>query len=222
MIDVYVGSVATENFFVHERLIPSRSLFFAKALSTTPVTKWHEAEERKIELRKDEPHVFSNYMQLLYRGTLPFKKPVNTSGSDPNTLADEIGNTVKAEYGMLSSLYIFVDKIQDASSKRLALAAFMEAWAAVRADGRRQFPGLDSIRTTFEGTSDCDPLREWLVDQYVRVGTADWVSGIEEKHRTRTFFFQVYRQAMIQRPAPGSGTLVAKEQNYYLDKISES
>jgi hypothetical protein len=223
MIEVSVGDTTVEQSSVQERLITSRSHFFAIALTSTEGLKWPEDEERKMDLPEDEPQVFTHYMQLLYCGTLPFRKPIIIKpGGKNESPTQDVLSTVHAEYDRLLSLYLFVEKIQDLTSKRLVLGAFIEVSTTVRADGRTYYSALECIASVFDGTSESDPLREQLVDQCVRLGRSDWVQGVKEEHCTKAFSYQAYRETMIQRTVPERGTLVVKDKKYYLEKIHAS
>jgi hypothetical protein len=63
IIKVLVGADdAAETFTVHEKLICERSEFFHKTLDGD----WKEAQDRVVELPKDDPKIFQLYISSLY------------------------------------------------------------------------------------------------------------------------------------------------------------
>jgi len=217
LIEIRVGSGDhIQSFCVPEGLITSRSPFFANALDGT---KWREGEERLIHLPDDYPNVFSSYLQLLYQGNLPIRKSINPSTKDKVAISKEVSKLMGEEMTLLADLYVFVEKIQDISSKCLVLTAFVESSTHKRADGLYYSPNSRTVKTLFDGTTNTDPIRKWLVDLHVLYSKESWIEGSTIDDFSVDFLFQVTKEFTSSRNQAVKGTRPVKDPAPYIAKM---
>jgi hypothetical protein len=151
-----VGKDDTQKkFHVHESLITARSLFFRNALQGN----WKEAQDRVVKLTKDDPEVFSLYLQGLYAGHLDPKD---------DTPADKA-------YVLRGGLFVLAERIRDVKTKNLVIEA-IRTKSSVR-DHPKAF--LEMSTAIYNGTPGPCGARELLVDLMVQ---NRWKQGREREY----------------------------------------
>jgi hypothetical protein len=146
----------------------SRSTFFTKVLKNynpsdrqdehvtsclqDQGSQWKEGQEGAIRLPVDKPDVYANYVQLIYAGVLPIlddpekheKGPKDTTEEVKKQKEQQLSEAMDAAMDKLfrnpTKLYIFCDKVQDVSAKRMLLASFDETSDTLRIDGSYYYP----------------------------------------------------------------------------------
>jgi hypothetical protein len=236
------------SFFVHVELLTSRSTFFAKALrkyaranqsdedtnmqsSEDQSIQWREGEEGVVKMPADEPDVFANYVQLLYTRVLPICDDAKLPKMNPATMTEDEVEKIKTSfnelvviavdemYTTLGKLYVFCEKIRDATAKQALLATFVEESSRIRSDGMEQYPDTCVIRDIYSGTLPSDPLRAFLADCYAYEGNSEW-AGKDYKDLPHEFLHDLVVGMYEVRPGPKNlGKL--KNTKYYLDKLTE-
>lgn len=240
MVEIRVGKVDIKSFYAHKDLLTSRSAFFAAALKGhassddgVEIVQWKEGVEGVIRMPDDEPQVFAAYMHLIYHGTLPISanpKRASPPATPPHELASarttemeekqfkrKIYQAIHDEYNLLTTLYIFSDKIQDSRAKHSLLRAFVEATRRVRADETTRFPSAPAIQAAYEGTTPMDPLRQFLVDCYVLVGHRGW-AGTSAGEFPAEFLFDVVVGMYEERGRPRD-TKRVEDAAYYCERL---
>ncbi|KAF2031841.1 hypothetical protein EK21DRAFT_22923, partial [Setomelanomma holmii] len=184
------------SFFVHQNLITSCSHFFAKALKKYGKDEdgdnmWLEGEEGVIKMPTDEPTIFANYLQLIYRGYLPIGKSID---EDISTMSETEGlvatkEVVNYEYVALSKLHVFCEKVRDTQAKASVIIAFLEASLKKRHNGCTCSPEAATITIIFGGTMAGDPLRELCADWYALQADNNWFqAGTAAKYHPEFVF----------------------------------
>jgi hypothetical protein len=240
-----------QTFFVHADLLISRSTFFQKALRSYAKAdrgdnekamqidefesiQWREGEEGIVKLPVDEPEVFTNYMQLLYAGVLPIFDDPQKPKVDPKTMTeDEIKKAetnfdklvhiaVTKVHTMLGKLYVFCEKIRDATGKQTLSESFIKECSEVRATGSRYYALSSVVTNIYSGTLPSDPFRAFLVDCFAYVGHSGWISGnTKYDDYPHEFLFDATVEFHKARPGPQDRSRV-NDTKYYLDKLNES
>ncbi|CAO2656037.1 Nn.00g048400.m01.CDS01 [Neocucurbitaria sp. VM-36] len=96
-LKVMVGEEGNEeDFWVHQKILTSRSEFFKRATNG----QWLESDERLITLPEDRPDVFRLYLNLLYTRQVATKS-----------------------WRTLCQVYVLAEKLQDASAKNSVIDA---------------------------------------------------------------------------------------------------
>lgn len=147
-----------KTFSVHEALVRTYSSFFAKAMAG----EWKESLQRTIKLPDDEPKILALYIYWLYYGTLP-------------VLCDEPGRLGNSEYLDLVKAYVLGDKLLDTQFQDTAIDAIVEKSRSNAKDGKRCFPGGEVIEYAYRNTTESAPVRDLLVDMYVKHGKSAWL-----------------------------------------------
>lgn len=236
----------SRTFFVHAELLMSRSTFFAKALKDYKPSdwkdervasylqdqgsQWKEGQEGVVRLPIDKPDVFANYVQLIYAGILPiFDEPEkHEEGPEDTTedvkkqkeqqLSEAVGAAMDELYPTLTKLYIFCDKVQYISAKRVLLASFVEAATTLRRNGKFYYPDHTTATDVYANTLTSYPIREYLVDCFVYKGNPDWMHA-EYACYPHEFCFDVLVGMMKKEGLlENRGIPDAK---YYLSKLDE-
>jgi hypothetical protein len=193
-VEVIVGkNEDKQTFWIHRGIVCERSAFFKGALGGT----WREAIDQKIHLPEDDPKIFALYQHLIYNGTLPTRgypeeecpaecpAENNESSSHPSDDSILLPN-IGPEYEVLTTLYVFCEKILDRDSKRTVLDAIIG-----RANERVLphvpcsilFPDEKHINIIYDGTAEGDKARQVLVDMYAEWGDESWLTDcIEDWH----------------------------------------
>jgi hypothetical protein len=243
-------TTSSQSFFVHADLLTSRSAFFAKALRTyakanqsdkgeaTHSTEdqsiqWREGEEGVIKLPVDEPQIFVHYVQLLYAGVLPIFDDPKKPEMDPITTTEDERKKLKASFedlmcravtkvhNMLGKLYVFCEKIQDATAKQDLLASFVKECSETHGTGFRYFPLAATVRDIYSGTLPSDPLRAYIVDCHVYVGHSEWLDKEDgPKDYPHDFLFDFMAATYKVRAKPLDNSRIG-DTKYYLDKLIE-
>jgi hypothetical protein len=104
-----------------------------------------------VELPKDDPATFSLYIRFLYTRTVPSEEALEPHDRAKKETTDkeykeELGQLAieasNAEFIALSPFYVFCAKIQDTTTKDLAINAFVEVTVP-----RSHQPGLTILNT---------------------------------------------------------------------------
>lgn len=90
-------------------------------------------------------------------------------------VASDHAGVIRSALGILNvelvRLYIFCDKIQDVTSKRLLLASMMKMTSIKNSKDHVHRPSMQIVTRIYNGTvSRQDLMRRWLVDLTVRCG----------------------------------------------------
>ena len=121
-----------------------------------------------VQLPKDDPEVFSKYLNLLYMGQLPVRSPWGHS-------AQGVGQ----EFFWLAKIYVFCEKIRDMFSKKLVLDTFMVANLEIRTDGHTWQASPVIANTIYPRTRPGDPMRRLIVDIQAHKSDAAEIQGGE-------------------------------------------
>ncbi|KAF1920334.1 hypothetical protein BDU57DRAFT_544064 [Ampelomyces quisqualis] len=242
-VQVVVGGAdgrPAQTFYLHAALITSRSRFFAKALrdakntgetndgqpakSSTSSAQWREGEEGVVKLPFDEPEVFAAYAQLIYHGTVPdYDGPHELVGDscegEERACDKEIIAASDKMYSILGRLYVLCEKIQDAVAKPILLVAFVDAAKVLRGNGSNYYPDDPTVTAIYSGTSPSDPLRKYLVENYVYFGWSSWIPKAYSD-LPHEFLFDVLRAMYREREAPRD-TSILQDRQYYLDQVND-
>jgi hypothetical protein len=199
---------------VHEALITGRSEFFARALNG----KWIESDDAIVALPYDNPETFALYIQLLYNNMIPLQEPVSIYVDEAQqvkktdeALKQEVVAAVNQELDSLCELYVFCEKMQDPTSKKLVVKAMVEHTNKERPDTSRYYPGANCIETVYQGTVSGDPMRKFLVDCYVWRGKEDWFKAADCDHFHPKF---LYDFAIRMRQVVDGKTYTYKRRRY--------
>ncbi|KAF2751796.1 hypothetical protein M011DRAFT_454693 [Sporormia fimetaria CBS 119925] len=146
-VHVVVGKGdAKKDFYIHQGLICGRSRFFKNALSGD---RAETAQE--VKLPEDNPGTFSLYQQFLYTDALPHEEVRDST------------------YVTFCKVYVLCDKLLDPVGKSKVLWKIMKL-CTTAVDGRYRFPGHQSLRVLYEGTTENDSIRRLLADVYATHG----------------------------------------------------
>ncbi|KAF2492749.1 hypothetical protein BU16DRAFT_529031 [Lophium mytilinum] len=182
-IDIWVGEGDhRECFSIHEKLLTSRSDFFARAMDGS----WKESKESVINLPTDSPALFSLYMHHLYTGKLA-------------TAPDEDTTESGGEHWVLAQLYVFAEKIQDSKCKNDILDAMVEHTFE---GPQAKWPSCATIQTIYSGTAGPCPARRFLVDIYAVERTSAWCAKDQREKYPAEFVWDVMARMSERKPEP--------------------
>lgn len=123
---------------------------------------------------------------------------------------------------ILAQLYVLANKMQDITSKRHLITAFVEASTRLRADSRTYLPGTAPITTVFNGTAISDPLRELLVDIYAAHGHQAWT---KEPAKIESFskdsLYHCFYATLSLRPAPAEMPKKLSDAAFYANRLQD-
>lgn len=128
-------NLPSETFYVHENVLCAQSDFFRKACQGS----FRESAIRTIELKEEDPEVFSKFLEWIYFGDYEI--------------------TAGKELDELFSLYIFADKIQTSRLKNEIIDKLM----SIAETTERQKLSEAHIRLVFANTPSASKLRDWIV-----------------------------------------------------------
>lgn len=111
-ITVRVGS-ESETFFVHEHLLCTNSMFFARALKK----EWAEGEARQVDLPDVDPDTFEIWAKWLYTGRLCYA----ATNRD-----EDFSIWLPKEWVRWAKIYALGDFLQDTDLKDAAIDAHVE------------------------------------------------------------------------------------------------
>jgi hypothetical protein len=180
-----------QTFFVHKDALVSASPFFAKALRNyepddpDTLAAWVEAETGVIKLPEDEPEVFANYLELVYHKTVhsfiaPDSAGLRNDSSDTTNLVayyEEFRARVWKYQTSLCLVYVFAEKVQDITAKKLLLTALVESTSLEDINYHSYLPMSEQVNIIYNGVPSSDPIREFLTDCYVSLGRESLGSG---------------------------------------------
>jgi hypothetical protein len=132
---------------------------------------------------------------LLLKAKAPQTQPSKSSDSSPHST-------------------FFAEKIQDIHSKHLLISAFVEASQKKRTDGKSYYASPMEIRAVFNGTTEADPLREWLIDCYVYKAHNGWVAERSPESYHPEFMFAVMVGMIRERASPTNSEKVCNAAGY--------
>lgn len=168
-------------FHAHKDTLVSNSPFFAKALSNyepdrpNTLAAWAEAETGVIKLPEDTPEVFANYLELVYRGTVPSFKAPDRANLEKDAYTSEFESGIRELQKSLCRLCVFAEKVQDIAAKRLLLVGLVDSTLLKNNDGTRYLPVYpEHVNTIYNGTPSSDPIREFLTGCHVSFGREGW------------------------------------------------
>jgi hypothetical protein len=137
---------------------------------------------------------------------------IDFTGRNQNP-SQQLIDVVHAEYNGLVQLYVFCEKMLDTVSKRIIMAAMIEAVHQVRGNGMVWFPPSTAIAAVFHGTVVNDPMRRYIVDVYVNHGHVDSLPDGDEAYHP-DFFSMAARALMARRKGPEDTTGTEKIDKY--------
>ena len=140
-------------YYVHERLIRSRSSFFDATLGR----EWKERQQSEVTLPDDEKFVFSHYVQWLYTG----KIPCIVFGNYPGHLE-------------LAKLYALAEKLMDKTCQDVLISAMVAGCRQEFPRTGRVIPSAQCMRVIYANTMEESPARQLVVDMYVLYGEQRW------------------------------------------------
>jgi hypothetical protein len=194
---------STRDFSIHKALLTARSKFFAKAMGKG----WKEAEEKVVELRKDDPEVFAIYSSLLYTETIPaFDESPNRMVTDSyGDLCCDSTTTCTKEYELLSQVYVLAEKPQDIQARNTTVDAIVskithESNVVNHNDGPC-LPKLVATKTMYANTPGHCTGRQALLDWFVWYGKNSSMRNIgREEGIPRKPFYDLAHTMMYCRP----------------------
>ena len=138
---------------------------------------------------------------------------------------DAVQEAMRNLYCMLIKLYIFCDKVQDVSSKRILLAALVEASDTRRKDDSYHYPAIAAIADAYTNIPASDPLREFLVDCVVYQGSPSWMHDENDCYDEyncypHEFCFAVMIGLMTKEEG-SLANLDVGDAKYYQDKLDQ-
>jgi hypothetical protein len=191
---------------------------------------WKEGKEGVVELPVDEPEVFGDYVQLLYTGALvvfnePKRRPTpkwnekRQKGVVDVDLRDlHMRDEVMDSYGRLTNLYVLCEKICDTTAKSAILAAFIELSDKQSSYGLSWPPThVCLLEKIYAGTQMTDPLRAFVVDNYVLLGDSAWANDAAEGF-PHEFLYDVM-VCMYKDRAPPRSKRRVRQASYYQQKL---
>jgi len=162
MLKVRVGSgLNTASFFVHSKLLTSRSDFFKHA--TNHDSK--ESEETIVALPDGDPDTFRRYLNLVYAHQLVTKETM--------------------QWLKLCRLYVLAEKLQDVTSKNQVIDGMcvffneITCQYALRQKIHRTLPA-EATAELYDGTTHTSKARKLLVDLYTDFGSESWLQNNRE------------------------------------------
>ncbi|KAF2998517.1 hypothetical protein E8E13_004340 [Curvularia kusanoi] len=162
VIRVLVGDEpSAKEFFVHEALICSRSVFFQRAMKG----KWKPSEERTVRLSDDEPEVFMAYLEILYTGIILEDNIEMKVGNQRSELP------CSDWFLKMCEVYALAEMLIDEATKvniYTKLASYLEYYQKAE-----QCPSLNVVQVIYNGTTDGNDMRTLLCTIYKQCGKAD-------------------------------------------------
>ncbi|KAK1074594.1 hypothetical protein LTR12_005786 [Friedmanniomyces endolithicus] len=145
-VEVVVGA-DEDVFYIHERLLRSRSTFFEAALYDA----WERSQ--RIELLDDHPDVFNEYALWLYTGKLAV---IMSNGS--------------TDFDFLAGLFGFGEKIVDDTFQDCVIDAFVAGTRTPSPNGAgvptRCCPPYTTVDIVYKATPKGSPARRLMVELY--------------------------------------------------------
>lgn len=187
---ISVGNTsAASDFYIHEALLRSKSVFFDAALKKC----WREGEEGRVLLPEDEATTFGIYQSFLYTQKLPIRQAhehINLGESEN-----------QPEYLELAKLYVFGEKIQDASFKNAVIVAFTKRMWEIEAKRNRLYPMTKVVDIIYKGTMPGSCARKLMVDVHIMSGRPQWITAISDDNN-KEFLMDLCR-ALLERAEAG-------------------
>jgi hypothetical protein len=173
-------ALQVQTFFAHKDALVSSSPFFAKALRKyepdrpDTLAAWVEAETGVIKLPEDEPEVFANYLELVYRRTVHSIMAPDSADLQNDAYYEEFMARVWEYQTSLCRVYVFAEKVQDITAKKLLLTALVESTLLKNNNGNSYLPMFEQVNIIYNGVPSSDPIREFLTDCHVSLGREGW------------------------------------------------
>ena len=192
IITVNVGKEELmKKFLVHASVVCKRSKFFEKAIGGD----WKEAQDKSVDLSEDDPTIFSLYVQLLYKGTIPTKRP--GGGSKDKFWLEE--------YAVLARLYILAEMLMDTATKNTVLDAILSKRRETATDGLRYVPSIACVKIIYEGTSPQSPARRLMVNSWTEITNGSVAITSSTEDIPKDFLYDLSVSLLDHRPAPTTG-----------------
>jgi hypothetical protein len=192
-----------ETFYVHEKLVTTRSEFFKRAASGL----WQQDATHLVNLPEDDPDVFKIYLNLVYTGQLA------TQSAD--------------EWIKLCRLYVLAEKLQDLQAKNETIKG-MYAYCGEKADPiftgvAHRFPAA-ATKELYEGTPERSQARKLIADLYGNCADERWLKGAIAEFPAE-FYHDVLVRLLKKRSAVRFGWTVgtsSRSSYYEADITSEA
>jgi hypothetical protein len=110
-------------------------------------------------------------------------------------------NTVAGEYLSLSKLFVLAEKLMDAKSKEVVLAAMLARSKEPFVYNGLYYTGIDSVQVIYEGTQEDSPARRLLVQLFTDFGDAAFITEKADEI-PKDFLYDLWVSVLGTRPKP--------------------
>jgi hypothetical protein len=155
-------------------MIADRSGFLSAARSS----RWNKEPQVPVDLSDADPHEFSDYLQLVYTGTIvPTDPKILQYYRDGSPAENKKSTRLASEsyFHMLTRLYVFADKLEDLMSANMIMDCILDF-----NNESNFFPALHTITWVWEHTPANSPLRRLVRDIYVYETLEDYFDDKED------------------------------------------
>jgi|TARA_R110002003_G_scaffold115_2_gene9933 hypothetical protein len=101
----------------------------------------------------------------------------------------------------LSKLFVLAEKLMDAKSKEVVLAAMLALSKESFVDNGPYYPGIDSVQVIYEGTREDSPARRLLVQLFTEFGDAAFITAKVDEI-PKDFLYDLSVSVLGTRPKP--------------------
>lgn len=151
-----------KEFAIHEAIICTRSVFFAKAMKST----WKEGEEKIVCLPEEDPDIAIIYFDLLYR-----HKSGNISNPIPTTFA------LSSRWCKFSQVYVLARKLMDDALADVVLNFLKQLGNEVCDEGNKIAPPMEAIQIIYDGTTVFDKARTLVNNLFLDHGDRNYAKA---------------------------------------------
>jgi hypothetical protein len=165
--DILVGP-EKKRLTVHHDILTQRSGFFEAARSC----RWVEGPQVATDLSHHDADDVSNYLQLVYTGTLPEPDVKVTQWCDSEHSSEKYDNAreqVNSHYEVLVKLYMLADELEDLASCNMTMDGILEFGDRVG----KMLP-WSLIRRVYDNTPSSSRLRVMIRDLIIYEVHADY------------------------------------------------
>jgi hypothetical protein len=205
VVQISVGKNEKEQRFgVHESLLTSRSAFFKRVMNPL----YRKTPDSPIPFPYDDPDVFQAYITLLYTESIP------TRG--------------KVEWLKLVRLYVLVEKLEDAASKKAIINAMHSFIKEVFPKERPQdfaaavaehsFITAESIVELYNRTSTKSQARKLVIDLYADNGREVWLTRGRDV-LPKEFLYDLAVAMVRKRPYSLFGSMLDRPSSHYHEAV---